>query len=99
VVGCVYIIDTIVFAAIPLLKRRRDSKNKTEYNEFTGIIGDKQTFRITTKRSESKSSLANEDVNGASDYGTVPKTPPVEYNHVENNMAAYNHKMAAQTWQ
>ena len=104
VVGCLYIIDTVVFALIPILKKRRERRERTECNEFSGIISNKQTFRISTKRSVSKSSLANEDQDGMSEYGTtastrtppgeygstVPKTPPSEYNRFESNNTTNN---------
>jgi len=76
VVGALYVIDVVIFAAIPFVKRRRERMEaKTDYNEITGIVGDKQTFKITN-RSVSKGSLANEDNNGGvvGEYGTTAKT-------------------------
>ncbi len=85
-IGCVYILDTFLFAMIAYLQHKRARQAKQlDYNEISGIVGSKQTFKISTKRSVSKSSLVNED-EAVPEYGTTentgawtPKTPPGEH--------------------
>jgi len=56
VVGCVYIVATLVFGAIPLLQYlRQRSSPVDEMNGATKF----ETFRISTKRSTSRGSIAN----------------------------------------
>ena len=61
VVGCVYIVATLVFGAIPLLQFLRERSSPVdEMNGATKF----ETFRISTKRSTSRGSIAN-GVDGA----------------------------------
>jgi len=56
VVGCVYIAATLVFGAIPLLQYfRQRSSPLDDMNGATKF----ETFRISTKRSTSRGSIAN----------------------------------------
>ena len=56
VVGCVYIVATLVFGAIPVLQYlRHGSSPVDEMNGATKF----ETFRISTKRSTSRGSIAN----------------------------------------
>lgn len=66
VVGCVYIVDTVIFAAIPLIQSRRESQRKSS-SSFDDLKGGTrfETFRISAKRSISKSSLANGELQEA----------------------------------
>lgn len=80
VIGCIYVVDAILFALIPILQNRRRRRNAAmgNFNEFTGIIGTehKQTFKIP-QRSVSITSLKESDgnttqnINTNLEYGTV----------------------------
>jgi len=67
VVGGVYIVATVVYGAIPVLQYlRQGSMHVDEINEATRF----ETFRISTKRSTSRGSIAN----GVD--GSAPPPPP-----------------------
>ena len=82
-VGFLFFIDTLLFLGIPLMQLRREKmeKSRLDYSEIQGYAGQQhtQTFRIT-KRSISKSSLANGDADGGviTDYGTTAPVEPPE---------------------
>jgi len=69
VVGCVYIVATLVFGAIPVLQYlRQGSSTVDEMNGATKF----ETFRISTKRSTSRGSIAN----GLDAAVAAPPLPP-----------------------
>ena len=76
VVGVLYVLDTFVFSAIPIIKHYRTFKEKRNYTDMDSSEYQRQTFRIT-KQSLSQTSLFKEQ-DSVPEYGTTATTGSIQ---------------------
>ena len=99
-VGGLYLLNAIIFGCIPLLGLLRERYRSDIYKEMGGPADHVETLRISNKRSPSKSSLVNGDLDGGPppEYGTmatvtpqVPvRPPPPSHELIRQNSKTYN---------
>ena len=75
VVGALYVLDGIIFAAIPGLEWWRNYTGQTTYDDIAGMSSGQQTHTVKVpQRSVSKNSLANEP-DAVIEYGRTADAP------------------------